>query len=142
MEVVRHQKESGFTFLLSTQAGSMPKLPLETSPVGHRKARAFGKMFPQGHLDKPPQSRGRGVPGGLSGHLWMLLVQNSPWHTFQISALSHLKCSPPNRLAHVSFSSTKANGDVIRKFKQARFLILDLRARPSLQSVKSFVQLC
>lgn len=43
MEVVKHQKESEFTFLLSTQAGSLPKLPLETSPVGRRKAGAYRK---------------------------------------------------------------------------------------------------
>lgn len=43
VEVVKHQKESGFAFLFSTQAGSLPKLPLETSPVGRRKAGAYRK---------------------------------------------------------------------------------------------------
>lgn len=43
VKVVKHQKESGFAFLLSTQAGSTPRLPLEPSPAGHKKARAYGK---------------------------------------------------------------------------------------------------
>lgn len=87
VEVVKHQKESGFAFLLSTQAGFLPKLPLETSPVGRGKAEAYRKTCFCGILTSheatltSPLQAGFSVPRSLSGHLWMLLVQRNPWHT-------------------------------------------------------------
>lgn len=88
VEVVKHQKESGFAFLPSTQAGFLPKLPLETSPVGRRKAGAYRKTcfcgiltLHEATLIRPLKAGLIVPPHSLSGHLWILLVRSYPRHT-------------------------------------------------------------
>lgn len=151
VEVVKHQKESGFAFLLSTQAGFLPKLPLETSPVGRGKARVLQEnvllwhsYFPRGHLDKSPPNRVQCAPWpewtplDASGSEQRLahLDLSTFWSSTQFFP-THL-----HRLAHMNSGPAKVCGGVRRKCKEARLLLPNMRLDAPIRSVRSLVSMC